>query len=510
MKPYQKEYLRKLGSRIEALQIAGNSLSEGIVEAAASARRIAHTLRGSGGTYGFPEISRLAEAVEEASADKLEFELTELIKYLRSLALPQTKTGYTILVIDDSEEVRLIVGAILERQGYHVLKADTAGQARTMLKDVQVSLILLDLVLPDTDGRNFLIELKEDVATSSIPVIVLSAKSSPQIKAECYALGAENYFEKPIDPGLLTTKVAATIQVDQKRHKDMQKDGLTGLINRAAFREFYEEALTESRNQKTPACLAIIDLDKFKSVNDQYGHLTGDAVLKYVTRAIAKILGEHDVFSRWGGEEFTILFPQMDSAAAKRTLDLAQDYLQAHPCEVDSGKQLLSVSFSAGLVDVEAFSSFDESFGAADKLLYSAKEAGRKCILTARDKIEAKQKSILLAEDDELTAEFIIHRLNRSGFRITHFPQGDEAYQAASNETFDLVITDVKMPGMDGFELVQRVRQTKFNQMTPIIILTSMGRESDISRGLGLGANDYILKPFSPTELLARVRRLLK
>jgi len=510
METYQKEYLKKLGSRIEALQAARNAWHTGVAEAATSARRIAHTLRGSGGTYGFPKISTLAAAVEDAAAADLTAQLDVLIQYLRLLSRTEHGPIERILIIDDSEEMRLILGVILKRQGYAVLQAENAVEARQKLMQAAVSLILLDLVLPDTDGRNYLIELKEDLATAAIPVIVLSAKNSPQIKAECYALGAEDYFEKPIDPALLTTKVAATFQMNRNLQQNFREDDLTGLLNRAAFREQYDQLLAPVGTEPHPVCLAIVDLDHFKQVNDQYGHLVGDGVLKFVTRTIRRQLRSNDVFGRWGGEEFIILLPTIDCTTAQQLLDEAQHELQTHPFELPESGDKLPVSFSAGIVEVAADSSFDETFGLADKYLYAAKDAGRKQVVISLNPAETVQRSILLAEDDDLTAEFIRHRLSRSDFQITHFPQGDRAFEAATQQVFDLIITDVKMPGMDGFELVQRIRQDSLNQQTPVIILTSMGRESDISRGLDLGANDYILKPFSPTELLARVHRLLK
>ena len=307
MEDYQKEYLNKLEPRIEALAAAETALTAGNMEAEASARRIAHTLRGSGGTFGFPEITRLAEAVEEAVPGDLQRSLTELIQYLRSLK-PDTGTAAdSILIIDDSEEMLLILGTILKRQNYQILQAESAAQAREILAGQQVALILLDLVLPDTDGRNFLIELKEDLATTSIPVIVLSAKSSSQIKAECYALGAENYFEKPVDPALLTTKVAATLQTSKNLQKDLRDDLLTGLLNRAAFRRQFDQEMEAAAKRRTASSLAVLDLDHFKMVNDHYGHLAGDAVLKYVARMIKQYLRPADLFGRWGGEEFLVL-----------------------------------------------------------------------------------------------------------------------------------------------------------------------------------------------------------
>ncbi|MCF7823672.1 MAG: response regulator [Candidatus Marinimicrobia bacterium] len=510
MEDYQKDYLRKLVPRIGALEAALEALDTPDEDAVTSAQRISHTLRGSGKTYGFPGITEFAAAVEESSIDQLKPRLKELIDHLRSLSSEASSAHEKILVVDDSDEMRLILGAILEKQGYEVLKAETASQARTLLQENSVSLIILDLILPDTDGRNFLMEIKENFQTATVPTVILSAKTSPQIKAECYALGADNYFEKPIDPGLLSTHVAATIQSSKKMQRESKVDSLTGLLNRAAFLEMYQNVVIYTKQNKLNLSLGVVDLDNFKSVNEKYGYSVGDEVLKYATRILVKSLHESDMIGRWGGEEFTILFPDTDPLNSKQALTKVLELLKESPFKIAGRNETLNVTFSAGIIDVDVNLSLDENFSTADRLLYLAKESGRSKVVTMDEQIETRQKRILLAEDDDLTAEFIIHRLDRSGFIVVHYLHGDEAYAAAKEESFDLVITDVKMPGMDGFELVQRVRQDSSNQNTPMIMLTSMGNENDIARGLRLGANDYMLKPFSPTELLARVHRLLK
>jgi two-component system OmpR family response regulator len=134
-------------------------------------------------------------------------------------------------------------------------------------------------------------------------------------------------------------------------------------------------------------------------------------------------------------------------------------------------------------------------------------EAGGNTLIETAGPEEAV--SILVAEDDPLSAGILIHRLEIEGFKVLHYPDGVQALEGALSNRIDLAILDVKMPGMDGFELLERLRKVPAFYELPIMMLTSMGREEDIARGFELGADDYMVKPFSPVEVLARVRRLL-
>jgi DNA-binding response OmpR family regulator len=117
---------------------------------------------------------------------------------------------------------------------------------------------------------------------------------------------------------------------------------------------------------------------------------------------------------------------------------------------------------------------------------------------------------ILVAEDDTVTSSLILFRLKREpGYEVQHVKDGLDALNALEQQSFDLAVLDVQMPGLDGFGVLSRIRENPELQSIPVIMLTSLGEEKDIVRGLEIGANDYMVKPFSPAELIARVRRLL-
>jgi CheY-like chemotaxis protein len=122
----------------------------------------------------------------------------------------------------------------------------------------------------------------------------------------------------------------------------------------------------------------------------------------------------------------------------------------------------------------------------------------------------ATTRVVVVAEDDPITATLVRHRLEKSGFRVLHREDGAEALQVIFDQLPALVILDIRMPRMDGFEVLARMRRDPRTERTPALILTSLGRDADLRRAFELGADDYLTKPFSPAELLARVLRLAR
>lgn len=121
----------------------------------------------------------------------------------------------------------------------------------------------------------------------------------------------------------------------------------------------------------------------------------------------------------------------------------------------------------------------------------------------------ARPRVALLAEADPYAARLIAHRLERRGWQTHHVEHGARAVSAAAAQTPALILLDVKMPGLNGFEILRRLRQGPAHRATPVVMLASVNNEQDIVRAFALGADDYVLKPFSPVELMARITRLV-
>jgi two-component system cell cycle response regulator len=509
MEDLKKWYRAGLATRIEALKAARRELDSDS-EALHSMRRIAHTLRGSGATYGFPEITEAAAALEEAPDLDFAPSLERLLETMREIcAVGEMGDKAAILVIDDDPYITDLLKTVLAGSTRDILSAATAKEAEALLDENRVALILLDLMLPDTDGRNFLVRLKERPGTASVPVIVLSAKLGSQPKTECFALGADAYYEKPFEVETICAAVSSWLHRTESNLRESRRDPLTGLPNRAAFREAFLRNASLASRKREPISAAILDLDRFKHVNDTFGHAMGDEVLRQAANILGSSLRKSDLLARWGGEEFVAVFPNTGADGAANAVRKALEALASRPFTAPDGR-IFHVTFSAGVVDVTPDCGVEETIAEADRFLYLAKAQGRNRVITVKEKGAQVARNILLAEGDETVAAIVKHRLGREGFGIRHCPNGAAALEAASHGGFSLAILDVKLPGMDGVELLAKLRAGTASATLPVLLLTPLGKEKDIARGFEVGADDYLVKPFSPLELVARVRNLLR
>ncbi|MEO5493900.1 MAG: GGDEF domain-containing protein [Sphingomonas sp.] len=180
---------------------------------------------------------------------------------------------------------------------------------------------------------------------------------------------------------------AATVEAEALRREleaardDARRDPLTGLANRRAF----EDAFAKASDDTAPICIALCDIDHFKSVNDRFGHAVGDRVLKVIAEALREACGEHLV-ARYGGEEFAILFTGVTAEEAVATLDAARGTVAGKKYRLrETDAPLGAVTFSGGVSAHEAGEVMGSALGRADRLLYAAKAAGRNAIKSDGD-----------------------------------------------------------------------------------------------------------------------------
>jgi len=409
-----------------------------------------------------------------------------------------------ILVVEDDPEIQYLLSRVLVEEDREVVLAATAADGERLLAHGAFDLLVLDLLLPDADGRTLLRSLRALPATATLPVVVLTSRVAPDLRAECFDLGADAFVEKPFDPDVLAADVSARLERAAVRTRLAQRDDLTELLNLAGLLEALD------RLAGGPRALVMAELDGIRAISNRYGWGTAEMIVAEVGKGLLRAL-PGSVLARSAGSEFGVVLPgggEPEAAATAASLLETVRNLPVRSSDGETFRLTASAGFraDAGTLDPHEF------VDAVRALVQAARGAGgNRAASAAQPAIEESSAPlVLVAEDDDITAKILMHRLEKEAFEVVRFDNGNDAYRGALQRTPALVILDVKMPGMDGFEVLERLRKTPSYATVPIMMLTGMGSEADVVRGFELGADDYLLKPFSPTELLARIRRLAR
>lgn len=493
-------YRGALTKRIAAIEAGLDALASNPEEAAESLRRLAHSLRGSGATYGFPEVTEAAAAVEDAPADQLALRGQELLAVVRTVAALTAPPAACILVIDDDPEISMLLEHILQAPDRTIVVAGTWAEAQEVLKKRNVALIVLDLMLPDADGRTALVRLREAAATSEIPIIVLSGKAGPLPRAESLALGADAYVEKPFDFEAFARDVEARLRVERRPSGPVRIDAATGLFNRAGLRDAFRRATSAG----TPTALSSMCLS---TVEGSARPVTA-AMVRAAAAVISETVQPETLLAHWGDGELVLLHEGLGEAEARAELVEALAAFSRAAGDPESDR-LTGVFAMAGVTGVDPDTDFAEAIDQAEEQRTRAARRGRFMVVGASDPETREGLRILIADDDPLIASLLEHRLARAGVEVETTDSGAEALRRVRAAHFDCLVLDVRLPELDGFAVLEAIRGDPVLSDTRVIMLTAMGHERDVVRGLSLGADDYVVKPFSPVEFTARLWRVL-
>jgi diguanylate cyclase (GGDEF)-like protein len=294
----------------------------------------------------------------------------------------------SILVVDDERSNIMALTNMLASE-YNVYAAKNGPDALDVAKEYLPDLILLDILMPDMDGYEVLSQLKADEDTQSIPVIFITGLDGSDNEEKGLKMGAVDYINKPFSVSVVTRRIRNQVQLqsqyDTIKHLSMT-DQLTGLPNRRSFDHRMRLDWNRAKRDKTFLSVLIIDIDKFKPYNDQYGHLQGDTALQVVADAIGKTLKRStDFAARWGGEEFIVLLPGNDANGSSEMAEKIRANIEDAliPCGADTLAAKLTASVGVNTASPQKDDSVLEFISAADKALYAAKDAGRNRVCRA-------------------------------------------------------------------------------------------------------------------------------
>jgi two-component system, cell cycle response regulator len=302
-----------------------------------------------------------------------------------------------VLMVEDSRVSLEVYAQRLERRGYQMATAISAEAARVELENSLPDLILLDVFMPKVSGFDLLRELRSAPRTATTPIILISALSDTQHIVEGLELGANDYVTKPIVMPILTARMEALLRSSELvRRLEVQTellaklaafDDLTGSYNRRSLFHHLEAELSRSRRYGRSLSVLMADIDHFKKVNDQYGHLVGDQALRWVATTLQNELRSMDFLCRYGGEEFCAILPETNRPGAARAAERIRSALERHVFVTDGLSLSLTVSVGGASWTPSDDQEIPDLLARADRALLDAKRAGRNQIQIAMEEM---------------------------------------------------------------------------------------------------------------------------
>jgi diguanylate cyclase (GGDEF)-like protein len=306
-----------------------------------------------------------------------------LMRRLQHLLERMRKEPVRILSMEDDPDQASFISAALGSAGYEVRGCDNPKRFESELVSFRPDLVLMDILLPEISGYDLARYIRQDEKYATLPILFLTAQGEMEAKISSVKAGGDDYLVKPVSAGLLLSTVAARIERARFLRSLLDRDGLTRLLTHTAFLERAKVVVSQKdRDPSRSYAMAMIDLDRFKSINDSYGHLTGDRVLASLSALLRRRLRQADVIGRYGGEEFAVIIDDLQEEEAVRLMRRLLEEFSALEYRSSDG-QLFHATFSAGISMVERGMGLEHWRLAADKMLYAAKAAGRNCILSA-------------------------------------------------------------------------------------------------------------------------------
>jgi two-component system cell cycle response regulator len=454
-----------------------------------SLRDAAHKLAGLAGVLGFPSVSEQAAALEVALlADPVDPEVArDALKqmgagFAHDLAgtapswaqdARPVAVGARILLVEDEPDQRRLAASGLRAAGYRVVTAESGAEAVHTARTERPELILLDIDLPDLDGMAVCRQLKLDPALAAIPVIFCSARTSVMDRMAGLTLGADDYITKPFVPSELLLRIGRLLTRTATGARSPTAPPPT---NRAMTYEMFAPAATDLLS-RAPAAIALMRI--------------APADIDRLTAQLMEDLRRRDMLGQFSDGHLIAVMPGLSASTAKSTLRGMIDSITPplESCAIGTADPE-----SAGTAALDALIAHADLALAQDRVAQSGLVSG--------------QKTILLAEDDPDVLHIIDTRLKAAGYRTVLALDGQQALDALGKESPAVVLLDLMMPKLTGFDVLIKIRERA--QRPRIIVVSGRGRDEDVTRAFDLGADDYITKPFNPDELIARLARLTR
>ncbi|WP_442509844.1 GGDEF domain-containing response regulator [Novipirellula sp. SH528] len=283
-----------------------------------------------------------------------------------------------VLLVEDQESETLLIKRLLAHSPHTQFVVDHAvslGDAIVMMSEVEYDVCILDLGLPDGQGIDSLHQVR--AIDARLPIVVLTGNDDESLGILAIETGAQDFMAKDNVSALLLTRSLRYAMARQKKMlgyaSDANTDVLTGMPNRRQLDKRFSELIDTTEQ----LCVALLDIDHFKTINDRHGHLVGDQVLRHLADVIRNSTDSHVQAARFGGEEFALLLPETSCDSACEIIETLLADIASSSLVIEGTP--LTVTASAGVSQVKKTETLEDILRRTDVALYDAKRAGRNC-----------------------------------------------------------------------------------------------------------------------------------
>ena len=294
-----------------------------------------------------------------------------------------------ILVVEDDVSISKSFVEFLTKSGFETTTAVSAEAAELILNIEEMNIVITDIVLPGIDGIQFTKNIRKKCNTE---VIVVTGYSSEYSYEDAIKSGASDLVFKPVKLNELVLRINRVLRerslLDQRDEmiKQLQRlaieDPLTGLFNSRYLFDQLDKEINRAKRYLHPLSLMFIDIDKFKTINDTYGHMVGDKVLSQIAKRLKACLRSNDTAYRFGGDEYTIILPETTLPEAKYVADRILNKFD-HEFLTINDKEISKISLSIGITEYQINEGIEQLLHRADVTMFEAKQSeGNSLVIT--------------------------------------------------------------------------------------------------------------------------------
>ena len=302
----------------------------------------------------------------------------DLYYVVQSIKRLQKNQSHKVLVVDDSILFRKQMSKMLENLLFNVFTAKHGEEALEIIDEhPEISLVITDYHMPRMDGFKLTQEIRKTYKKEDLSIIALSSNSDSEINAMFLKHGANDYITKPFSKEEFSCRINNIVEALENLNivtNNANRDFLTGLYNRRYFFTSMDEYIENNEENKNYA-IAMVDIYFFKKINDTHGHDNGDKVIIELANILTSNTNQHDIVSRFGGEEFCIVLKGIDKEKAENILNRLRETVEKTIVYTENNDKIC-FTISTGVV-MNSEKSLNDSIVDADSMLYEAKESGR-------------------------------------------------------------------------------------------------------------------------------------